>query len=282
MKKFVSLLSLLIVFFSCSEDETIEVVTGKLTVLEYLPAPGQFINENVNFTTMEEAVKWAQDRIDAQVYVSLGSFGGYLTVKMPKAINNRKGYDFGVMGNAFEGSSEPGIVWVSRDVNGNGIADDPWYELKGSDSSDTERNYSVTYTRPSAAGDIPWTDNKGNSGVIKYLPQYHDQIYYPKWVTTDSYTLTGSMLEHRTIKEGDEWVNLSFGWGYADNKGSDVITNSNGDYRYNQFELDNAIDANGNPVALTEIHFVKVQSAILHNADILGELSTEVCGFKIF
>ena len=236
----------------------------------------------MNFTTIEEAVKWAQQRLDAQTYVSLGSFGGYLTVKMPKTIKNRKGYDFGVIGNAFEGSSEPGIVWVSRDVNGNGKADDPWYELKGSDNNDTERNYSVTYSRPSEAGDIPWKDNKNNSGVIKYLPQYHDQMYYPKWVTNNTYTLTGSMLENRTVKDGSIWKNLNFGWGYADNIGSDTEKNSNGDYRYNQFDLDNAIDADGNAVELTEIHFVKIQSAILHNADILGEVSTEVCGFKVF
>ena len=31
------------------------------------------------------------------------------------------------------GSSEPGIVLVSKDTNGNGLADDEWYELAGSE-----------------------------------------------------------------------------------------------------------------------------------------------------
>lgn len=44
-----------------------------------------------------------------------------------------EGYDFAIEGNAFDGSSEPGIVWVMQDVNGNGLPDDTWYQLKGSE-----------------------------------------------------------------------------------------------------------------------------------------------------
>lgn len=56
----------------------------------------------------------------------------------------------------------------------------------------------------------------------------------------------------------------------------------NGNYRYNQFDLDDAVDQNGNPVTLERIHFVKVQSAILKNVESIGEVSTEVVGFKAF
>ena len=52
--------------------------------------------------------------------------------------------------------------------------------------------------------------------------------------------------------------------------------------RYNQFDLDDAVDQNGNPVTLERIHFVKVQSAILKNVESIGEVSTEVVGFKAF
>ena len=249
-------------------------------MLEYRPAPGQFINEGFDCQTMEEANAYAEERFNKKLYVSLGSFGGYITVKMPKEIKNRKGYDFGILGNPFSGSSEPGIVWVSEDANGNGKADDVWYELKGSD--EPERDYSVTYHRPDAAGDIPWEDSKGESGVIKYLPQYHDQMYYPNWIKEDSYTLKGSMLEARTEQEGGIWKNKDFGKGYADNWGSDMAKDDNGNYRYNQFDLDDAVDQNGNPVTLERIHFVKVQSAILKNVESIGEVSTEVVGFKAF
>ena len=47
-------------------------------------------------------------------------------------------------------------------------------------------------------------------------------------------------------------------------------------------DLDDAVDQNGNPVTLERIHFVKVQSAILKNVESIGEVSTEVVGFKAF
>lgn len=185
---------------SCNKDEEETEIQG-FKVLEYRPAPGQFINEGFDCQTMEEANAYAEERFNKKLYVSLGSFGGYITVKMPKEIKNRKGYDFGIIGNPFSGSSEPGIVWVSEDANGNGKADDVWYELKGSD--EPERDYSVTYHRPDAAGDIPWEDSKGESGVIKYLPQYHDQMYYPNWIKEDSYTLKEVCSKHGQSKKAE-------------------------------------------------------------------------------
>ena len=143
-----------VIFTSCNKDEEITEETNELKVLEYCPAPGQFINEGFNCQTMQEANAYAEQRFKQKNYVSLGSFGGYITVKMPKEIKNRKGYDFGIIGNPFDGSSEPGIVWVSEDANGNGKADDVWYELKRSDNP--TRDYSVTYFRPDEIGDIPW------------------------------------------------------------------------------------------------------------------------------
>ncbi|MDU1890690.1 MAG: cell surface protein [Dysgonomonas sp.] len=282
MRKLLYLLPLIsIIFVACSsDDDIITEKNGELEVLEYRPAAGQFINKNMDCKTMEEANAWAEERFKDGSYVSLGSFGGYIIVKMPKEIKNRKGYDFGIEGNPFEGSSEPGIVWVMEDTNNNGLADDIWYELKGSDI--TEKGYEVTYYRPSEPGDVKWTDNKGNEGVIKYLPQYHTQIYYPTWIKEDSYTLKGSMLQPRVVNDGGVWKNQSFEWGFADNMGSDAAKNSSGNYRYNQFELDNAIDSNGNSVSLTQIHFVKVQNAILKNVESIGEVSTEIVGFKVF
>lgn len=252
----------------------------EVEVLEYRPAPGQFINENFEVQTMAEANAYAEKRFKSKLYVSLGSFGGYIVVKTPKEIKNQKGYDFGILGNFFSNSSEPGIVWVSEDTDGNGIADDTWYELTGSDQA--ERNYSVTYHRPTEVGNIPWEDNQGKSGVIEYISQFHKQMYYPNWIKEDSYTLTGSMLKDRTILgENNEWENQDFAEGYADNWGSDCALDEN-NTRYNQFDLDKAIDKDGKKVTLKSIHFIKVQSAILKNAGSLGEVSTEVCGFKIF
>ena len=270
------------IFSSCGNDhdESLPNNDGELKVLEYCPAPGQFINDGFNCQTMEEANTYAEECFKKKRFVSLGAFGGYITVKMPKEIKNRKGYDFAIIGNPFPDSSEPGIVWVSRDDNGNGKADDVWYELNGSD--ETTRDYSVTYYRPDEIGDIPWEDNQGESGTIKHLPQFHKQMYYPNWIKSSSYTLTGSKPEPRTEEVEGEWHNKDFEEGYADNWGKDIAKDEYGNYRYNQFDLDNAVDSNGDPVQLESIHFVKVQSAILKNAGVIGEVSTEVAGFKAF
>ena len=102
------------IFSSCGNDhdESLPNNDGELKVLEYCPAPGQFINDGFNCQTMEEANTYAEECFKKKRFVSLGAFGGYITVKMPKEIKNRKGYDFAIIGNPFPDSSEPGIVWV--------------------------------------------------------------------------------------------------------------------------------------------------------------------------
>ena len=107
-------------------------------VYEYTPAPGQFINElktggfDGSQTTEESAVTYAEQRLNANNWVSLGGFGGYIVVGFDHSIDNTGYYDFAVVGNSFSGSSEPGIVWVMQDENGDGLPNDNWYELRGS------------------------------------------------------------------------------------------------------------------------------------------------------
>ena len=47
------------------------------------------------------------------------------------------------------------------------------------------------------------------------------------------------------------------------------------------FDLSWAVDANGDPVSVTDVKYVRVYSAVLHNAGIFGETSTEVCGLYV-
>ena len=129
------------------------------TVFEYRPAPGQFVNELPAYEegdTEEDLRRKAEEYIAGQEngsLLSLGAWGGYVVVGFDHTIANAdEGYDFKVCGNAFYaaanpnpdapkgGSCEPGIVMVSRDTNGNGLPDDPWYELAGSE-----------YARPNGA-----------------------------------------------------------------------------------------------------------------------------------
>ena len=258
-------------------------------VYEYTPAPGQFINElktggfDASHISPEAAVAYAEERLNNDIWVSLGGFGGYVVVGFDHSITNTRGYDFGVVGNAFDGSSEPGVVWVMQDENGNGFPDDTWYELAGSENGkfETYRDYAVTYYRPTGTGmPVQWTDNYGGSGEIDYLKQFHDQdYYYPLWIGADSYTLTGTRLEARNYDQsgnGTYWVNPHYDWGYVDNFSP---TDFNSSDMANLFKISNAIDFEGNPVKLNHIDFVKVQCAINAKSGWLGEISTEVCGF---
>lgn len=258
-------------------------------VFEYTPAPGQFINElktggfDATHTTPEAAVAYAEGRLNECNWISLGGFGGYMVVGFDHSIDNSRSYDFGVIGNSYDGSSEPGVVWVMQDENGNGFPDDTWYELAGSENGkfETIQNYAVTYYRPSAAGmPVQWTDNLGNNGEIDYLGQYHNQdYYYPLWINNDSYTLTGTRLEARNYDQsgnGTYWVQPHYDWGYADNFSP---TDFNSSDKANFFNISNAIDFEGNTVNLSHVDFVKVQTAVNSKSGWLGELSTEVCGF---
>lgn len=254
-------------------------------VVEYLPAPGQFIGDlkTGGFTgeelTAEDAANYAESRLRQNNWVSLGAFGGYIVVAFDHSVENISGADLAITGNSFDGSSEPGVVWVMQDENGNGLADDTWYELAGSETGKgtTIQEYEVTYYRPTSNGmPVGWTDNKGGSGTIDYLASFHNQpSYYPTWITADSYTLRGTRLEARNYDRsgnGSMWVQPAYDWGYADNASERDCADA-----VNSLDIDNAIDILGKPIKLEYIDFVKVQSAVQSKSGWIGELSTEVC-----
>ena len=256
-----------------------------LKVYDYTPAPGQFINDMVasgfdgSQTTQAKAVEYAEARLEKGLYVSLGGFGGYIVVGFGHKVRNYPQHDFKIVCNAFDGSSEPGIVWVMQDENGDGKPNDTWYELVGSESgkSETIQNYAVTYYRPTEPkGAVRWSDNIGNSGEITYLGGKHSgDSYYPQWIENDSYTLTGTRLEARNYNDGVNWINPCYEWGYADNQSpEDFVAKS----KSNLFDIANAVDAEGKRVELGYINFVKVQCAVNAVSGSLGELSTEICG----
>jgi len=247
-------------------------------VLEYTPAPGQFINEleTGGFSgenTREGSIRYAEKRLKEGLFVSLGAFGGYLVAGFDHSIVNDGGYNLQITGNAYENSSEPGIVWVMQDSNGNGLPDDTWYELKGSEhsNSSTRRNYAVTYFRPrEPESPVHWIDNEGNTGTIDYLGSFHSQdSYYPLWIDRDYYTLTGTCLEScNYLSQSGSWISPPYGWGYADNNDQDL------------FRIADAVTPKGDPVEMGFIDFVKVQTGVQGKSAWLGEISTEICSIS--
>lgn len=258
---------------------------SKVKVYNLRPAPGQFIAQ-ISGQTEAEACRYAETRMNVQNnYVSLGAWGGYIIVGLDHsiynkpAVNGNGGYDFSIVGNPFDGSSEPGIVYVMQDENGDGLPNDTWYELRGSETGkpETYQNYKVTYYRPPTHNmPLQWIDNRGNSGSIDLNPKF------PLWIKENNYSLQGTRLERNTKQIGGIWRNESYHWGYADNWGEDILAegdNHDAAPVGNAFKIENAMYPDGTPVKLQYIDFIKVQTGIQSVAGVIGELSTEVFGF---
>lgn len=276
--------------FSCMEAQYIA------EVLKYTPAPGQFTN------TLSWGSPSATTGIVGGVKGSLclGAWGGYVVFRFAEAVENHPdnpyGVDFTIFGNPMPLWSEPGAVWVMKDENGNGLPDDSWYELAGSDYyfSTTVRNYQLSYENPGGmeAREVPWADPSGATGTLK-INEAHAQPYYPladsfPHISPEQYTLTGTLIRgavdvdhppvlissRRAFGYADNQVRGQEGLLLPDNPYTSAIEHSGGD----AFDLDWAVDSSGGYVDLDSIHFVKVQNALLADGKWLGELSTEVCG----
>ncbi len=256
---------------------------NKITqVFEFFPAPGQSVNKlpAATIADTDETMRMkAQTALTAGNMVSLGGFGGYVTFGFDHTVINKEGSDFIVNGNALPTWAEPGIIMVSYDANGNGKADDDWYEIAGSEyNKETSiKNYEMTYYKPaeepanaSEPNYIKWTDNQGATGYIS-KNSFNRQAYYPMW-KGESITFKGTFLKSNIAGSGNNWSNSPYDWGYSDN-----LANTN---EKAQINIDWAVDKNGKSVKLKGIDFVKVYTSNRAEGGWLGEVSTEVSGFK--
>lgn len=268
-------------------------------VYDFLPAPGQFVNELPEYMdgdSHEAILAKVEEQICGDKnpgMISLGAFGGYVVFGFDHPVANVEGaYDFKIYANAFMaagssvgGSCEPGIVMVSVDANGNGLADDEWYELAGSDygKETTIKNYSITYYKPDAdktpTADgmitdttyIRWTSSEGEEGYVM-KNSFHNQSYWPEWYEGETMEFVGTKLADNAFDQsgnGTYYVLTRLDWGYADNLANDIDEG---------FKIDWAVDAQGNPKRLTHIDFVKVYTAVNQYCGWIGETSTEICG----
>ena len=256
-------------------------------VYAYHPAPGQFIGEHYPDVYADDTYESILTRVDSALtgaagnaMITLGAWGGSVTFGFDHDVQNRPGErDLLVYGNVYftgemadghaVSSSEPGIIWVSEDVNGNGLPDDPWYEIAGSASAQAIRDYQVTYYY--STEDIQWIDNQGNTGSIKRNTWHQQETYFPYWESTDSLVFFGTLLPPNMYDKGNGVIrSVAYDYGYADNQPNDSIAA--------QIDLDWAINAAGEPVHLDAIRFVRVQTGVQVDWGISGEMSTEICG----
>ncbi len=269
---------------SCNNKEQLGITGNSpyiTRVFDYKYAPGQhasLINKDVkgeDFT----GKPWEKSKS----FTSLGGWGGYIIAGFDHKVTNRTGYDFAVYAQPGVGS-EPGIVYVMEDKNGDGLPNDgDWIELKGSEFSNSEtiRNYRITYYKPVNGGNVTWSDNQGKQGEL--VPVFDSgswwwggygenaQVAFSGVKLPNAYENNPEQdgTEHWTIRPG------LFSYGYAECYGN---TDYNITLKANMFDISNAVDASGNPVVLTGIDFIKVQSGVFQIAGWLNEISTEISG----
>jgi hypothetical protein len=198
---------------------------------------------------------------------SLGSAGGYEVWEVdPKP-------SYKIYGNPLTGWREPGVVWMQEDNNGNGLPDEMWYELPGSDETHPKwknhitRRYAVTYFKTDDQGkkneydqlikEVYWADSRGRAGMIP------GGFPTPWGVTGDKVTYTCTLLRD----DGE------------------IFTSD-----YNMFELDGYVDTTGNvsflpsravradgkEAKLSAVRFIKVQTSMFKYGGGFGDVSTEI------
>lgn len=283
--------------------------TQKVEVLEYHPAPGQFVNtmpaadEN---STQEDVNRGCEEQLNSDgPLVHLGTYGGYITVKFDHPIENKPGSDFLILGNGFYanadpiygsetigGSIEPGIVYVGVGKN---LESAQWYELAGSEYYTSEiHDFQITYHKPTAESgphtlftstydnyikwECSWTDKNGerrDSTGYHMKNAYHRQTYWPMWEGKEELTFMGGKLPNNAIEtsgKGTYWVLYRYAkdaYGYVDACAAK-------DSLYSSFDIDWAVDDEGNQVVLDHVDFIRVKTGIFQYCGWLGETSTEI------
>ncbi|MDR2511467.1 MAG: PKD domain-containing protein [Bacteroidales bacterium] len=232
-------------------------------IFDFQPAPGQHVNmlpQYQNGNTKEDMIAKVENAISNNNggLISLGGYGGYVIFGFDHSVQNIAGrYDFQILGNTsitnptsnpIGSTAEPGIIMVSRDDNSNGIPDDEWYEIAGSEyhNPQTVHDFEITYYKSTAP-------NK-----------------FPKWLTDTVLTFSGKLLPDNVVNEGGIYKLYSYPYGYADN------FPNNG--THNLIDIDWAVDNNGNPAHLTQIDFIKVYTGINATHGAIGESSTDIIG----
>lgn len=271
-------------------------------VVELHQAPGQFVNqlpEADSGTTQEEVCQNAQMTLAQNYIVSLGTYGGYITVKFDEPVENKRGSDILILGNGFYASSdpvygdetiggsiEPGIVYVGV---GDRLEDVTWYELAGSEYFNSEiHDFSVTYYKPETEEQTDdylkwrcsWTDKDGTprDSTGCHPKKSNNKSYWPQYEHKDELMFSGGKLPNNAVDHsgnGTYWVQYRYSadsYGYVDACAAKDSLGSS-------FDIDWAVDSKGTPVYLDHVDFVRVATGIFQYCGWLGETSTEVSGF---
>ncbi len=258
-------------------------------VFDYQPAPGHQVNGYTiigqsfpDNCTLEQALDTVMAKFQRRQMVSLGAQGGYVTAGFDHSVPaTAEGAEIIIKGNPYNYQSEPGIVWVSQDDNGDGLPNDQWFELAGSEYSTDNHHteYAIIYYKPTVAKSyVRWRDSDGVQDSVPYLGIWNPSDYYwQPWVEGTEQTLFGSRLvSHHTYTNGVSDM-PPYDWGYADNLGEDLYVS---DYSCGEkmihLDIANARTWDGKAANLQYVDFVRVQTGQYGSTPNLGDISTEI------
>lgn len=256
-------------------------------VLDYAPAPGQFVNDPVYNDpghALGPPVGSGTSAPANESVVSLGGYGGFIVLGFDHTVLdhplNPLGLDSIVFSNAFWVGGNPDRHWaecatieISRDGNENGQADDAWFLIPGSHlspplsrSPETWNDGSKTYAyrlsgSPFEAAVVvnPFsgTDAEGIFGYAEYSP-----------------TLLLGDLDADNIVDDKEIVEEEF-YTIPDDPFEVGITSGSGGG--DAFDIAWAVDAaSGEPANLDGFDFLRITTPTHYILPTIGEKSAEI------
>ncbi len=270
------------------------------TVVNYEPAPGQFVNDP-QFNDANRALGAPSGGGSGEGnelgVVTLGGFGGRITLAFDHTVYDDHANPFGldaiVFGNAFWAASNPnrrwaevGIIEISRDINSNGSADDPWFLIPGSHVVDPVGQYAV----------MTWDDNFGDAAFPPANPIWVPVGHSRSW-TTEGFLLEGSPFDGLIVENPNGLSSEVEGvFGYADSSPVALLPEgvlpkvfyvrpddalkvdiTPGSAGGDGFDIAWATDsATGEAAGLDGFDFVRITTAVDLIAGALGEVSTEI------
>lgn len=283
-------------------------------VIEYAPAPGQFVNDarfNDPSRALGAPVGGGMLSPDNSKVVTLGGFGGTITLGFDRRVlddpRNPMGLDAIVFGNAAYVAGDPNRRWaeaatieISLDVNGNGLADDPWYLVVPPQISGPVARVSRT-----------WDDNIGDPTHPPHAASWVPPGRTGQWQTW-AYELPVSVfggpvvlnpLGPLSTAEGvwgvaDQTPTLLLGdmtaddvvdvpwmgpeWFYTRPDDPMTVGISPGSGGGDAFDIAWAIDpGTGLPALLPGFDFIRITTAVDVVHPLLGEISAEIGGVAI-
>ena len=153
-----------------------------------------------------------------------------------------------------------------------------WWPEWENDSNSKPENYKNVWNINDTVNGVSWL-RSGSAEVITYtgVTTVEDDMV----VLNEGATAAPSQAEMTDVYQ----------WGYADVRvnGSQYGTIVNNPYAAapsavgggDGFDLSWAVKADGTPIALSSVRYVRVYSAVLFSAGVFGETSSEVCGLYV-